>query len=197
VFCEIQEPVAETVRLIEDIVRGQLIELVSPPFPSSLLIPMLITPPQITRARLTSHLRASRYLAPEDLIFLIRDDRAKVNRLRTYLSWKEVRKNAKKDDQAARGGADIEVEDLDDVVGTSPLYLLRVAMTNAGLDVEKKQPKKQVIKLPWELITPFQDLLRNLPNWSTSKMQDEEDNDDEELEAYEDSIQRLRVCANH
>ena len=72
---------------------------------------------QITRARLTSHLRASRYLAPEDLIFLIRDDRAKVNRLRTYLSWKEVRKNAKKDDQAARGGADIEVEDLDDVVG--------------------------------------------------------------------------------
>jgi transcription initiation protein SPT3 len=158
---------------------------------------MLITPPQITRARLTSHLRASRYLAPEDLIFLIRDDRAKVNRLRTYLSWKEVRKNAKKDDQAARGGADIEVEDLDDVVGTSPLYLLRVAMTNAGLDVEKKQPKKQVIKLPWELITPFQDLLRNLPNWSTSKMQDEEDNDDEELEAYEDSIQRLRVCANH
>ncbi|GHJ83977.1 hypothetical protein NliqN6_0379 [Naganishia liquefaciens] len=152
VFCEIQEPVVETVHLIEDIVRGQLIEL-------------------ITRARLTSHLRASRYLAPEDLIFLIRDDRAKVNRLRTYLSWKEVRKNAKKDDQAARGGADIEVEDLDDVV-------------------EKKQPKKQVIKLPWELITPFQDLLRNLPNWTTSN--EDEDNDDEELEAYEDSIQRLR-----
>lgn len=30
-----------------------------------------------------------------------------------------MRKNAKKDDQAARGGADIEVEDLDDVVGAS------------------------------------------------------------------------------
>jgi len=59
---------------------------------------------------------------------------------------------------------------------------------------EKKQPKKQVIKLPWELITPFQELLRNLPNWKGSGMPDDEDNDDEELEAYEDSIQRLRVC---
>ena len=48
-----------------------------------------------------------------------------------------------------------------------------------------------MIKLPWELITPFQDLLRNLPNWTTSN--EDEDNDDEELEAYEDSIQRLRV----
>lgn len=63
--------------------------------------------------------------------------------------------------------------------------------TDRVFRVEKKQPKKQVIKLPWELITPFQDLLRNLPNWTTSN--EEEDNDDEELEAYEDSIQRLRV----
>lgn len=31
----------------------------------------------------------------EDLIFLIRHDKAKVNRLRTYLSWKDVRKNIK------------------------------------------------------------------------------------------------------
>ncbi|KAJ9103953.1 hypothetical protein QFC21_002416 [Naganishia friedmannii] len=153
VFCEIQDPVLGTVHLIEDIVRGQLIEL-------------------ITRARLISHLRASRYLSAEDLIFLIRDDRAKVNRLRTYLSWKEVRKNAKKDDQAARGGADIEVEDLDDVVG-----------------------KKQVIKLPWELITPFQELLRNLPNWKAWGMPDDEDNDDEELEAYEDT-KRFRDFIN-
>lgn len=51
-----------------------------------------------------------------------------------------------------------------------------------------------MIKLPWELMTPFQDLLRNLPNRSATGMPDDEDNDDEELEAYEDSIQRLRVC---
>jgi transcription initiation protein SPT3 len=34
-------------------------------------------------------------MSAEDLIFLIRYDHAKVNRLKTYLSWKDVRKNAK------------------------------------------------------------------------------------------------------
>ena len=42
-------------------------------------------------------------MSAEDLIFLIRHDRAKVNRLRTYLSWKEVRKHAK--DSGGDGGA--------------------------------------------------------------------------------------------
>lgn len=58
---------------------------------------------QAIRARLLAHRRASRNLAPEDLIFLIRDDRAKVNRLRTYLSWKDVRKNAKDTDGPGGG----------------------------------------------------------------------------------------------
>lgn len=47
--------------------------------------------------------RGARYLSAEDLIFLIRHDRAKVNRLRTYLSWKDVRKHAK--DSGGDGGA--------------------------------------------------------------------------------------------
>lgn len=61
----------------------------------------------MTRARLLTHLRSSRFLSAEDLIFLIRDDRGKVNRLRTYLSWKEVRKRAKEDEE----GGDVEVDD--------------------------------------------------------------------------------------
>ena len=40
----------------------------------------------------------------EDLIFFIRHDKGKVNRLRTYLSWKDVRKHAKDQDP---GGADV------------------------------------------------------------------------------------------
>ena len=39
--------------------------------------------------------RGSKNIVVEDLIFLIRKDKLKVNRLRTYLSWKEVRKNTK------------------------------------------------------------------------------------------------------
>lgn len=65
-----------------------------------------------------SYIRASRFLSIEDVIFLIRDDRARVNRLRTYLSWKEVRKTAKKEqDSVAKGAADVEIDDLDDEIG--------------------------------------------------------------------------------
>lgn len=39
---------------------------------------------------------------------MIRHDRAKVNRLRTYLSWKDVRKHAK--DSGGDTGAGMEVE---------------------------------------------------------------------------------------
>jgi len=68
-----------------------------------------------------SYLRNARYLTIEDVIYLIRDDRARVNRLRTYLSWKEVRKTARKEESSAtKGGADVEIEDLeDDLVGES------------------------------------------------------------------------------
>jgi transcription initiation protein SPT3 len=47
------------------------------------------------QARALASKRGLRFLTAEDLIFLIRHDRAKVNRLRTYLSWKDVRKHAK------------------------------------------------------------------------------------------------------
>ena len=40
---------------------------------------------------------------------MIRDDRGKVNRLRTYLSWKDVRKRAKEDEGA--GDVDVDVEE--------------------------------------------------------------------------------------
>jgi transcription initiation protein SPT3 len=109
VFGEVQDPLPETVRLVEDVVRGQVIEIVrSLDFGHS--SQKLIH--QVTRARLLSHIRNSRFLSAEDLIFLIRDDRGKVNRLRTYLSWKDVRKRAKDDNGADAGDV---VEDLGEV----------------------------------------------------------------------------------
>src|SRR5437016_14126926 len=48
--------------------------------------------------------RAVRSISTDDLIFLIRHDRAKVSRLRTFLSWKDVRKNVKDSDD--KGGGD-------------------------------------------------------------------------------------------
>ena len=110
VFGEIQEPLTETVNLVENIIRSQLVELVR-----LLVHPMYSASDptfQIIQARALANRRNARYLSAEDLIFLIRHDRAKVNRLRTYLSWKEVRKHAK--DSNADGGAGVEVETLED-----------------------------------------------------------------------------------
>lgn len=61
------------------------------------------------QARALAVRRGARYLTAEDLIFLIRHDRAKVNRLRTYLSWKDVRKHAKDSGGDAGGGVEVEV----------------------------------------------------------------------------------------
>lgn len=82
---------------------------------------------QIIQARALATRRNARYLSAEDLIFLIRHDRAKVNRLRTYLSWKEVRKHAK--DSNADGGAGVEVETLEDGTDGTGCSLLHLPLS--------------------------------------------------------------------
>ena len=74
---------------------------------------MTLSTLQLVQARKLAIRRNSKFLAAEDLIFLIRHDRPKVNRLRTYLSWKDVRKNAKDSDGPAGGPAG-EMEGLED-----------------------------------------------------------------------------------
>ncbi|KAG6820680.1 hypothetical protein H0H93_013198 [Arthromyces matolae] len=149
VFGEVQDPNPETVNLVEDIVRGQIIEL-------------------ILQARALATRRGARYLSAEDLIFLIRHDRGKVNRLRTYLSWKDVRKHAK--DSGGDGGAGVEVETLDD----------------GADDKLTAKAQKITIKLPWEIQTIYSEVLKQ----SGHQSDDEEDEDD--IEAHEASIQRLK-----
>ncbi|KZT42949.1 TFIID-18kDa-domain-containing protein [Sistotremastrum suecicum HHB10207 ss-3] len=147
VFGEVQDPNPETVNLVEDIVRSQVIEL-------------------IIQARALANRRGARYVSSEDLIFLIRHDRGKVNRLRTYLSWKDVRKHAK--DSGGDGGGGVEVDALE--------------------EGEKLTTKAQkiTIKLPWEITTIYSEVLKNNGHQSD----DEEDEDD--IEAHEASIQRLK-----
>jgi transcription initiation protein SPT3 len=51
-----------------------------------------------------------------------------------------------------------------------------------------------MVKLPWELMTPYSDFLKSLPT-SNSK-DDDDDGDEDEVQAHHDSMQRLRVCLN-
>ena len=54
--------------------------------------------------------------------------------------------------------------------------------------------RKQMVKLPWEKLTPFVDFLRSLPSsHGRAGMDDEDEEDEDEMQAYEDSMQRLKV----
>lgn len=81
------DPPLQTVMVVEDIVRAQVVEL-------------------INRGTSLARRRGARSIAVDDIMFLIRHDSAKVNRLSTYLAWKDVRKNARDQDSGAPGGAD-------------------------------------------------------------------------------------------
>ena len=131
--------------------------------------------------------RGARYLSAEDLIFLIRHDRGKVNRLRTYLSWKDVRKHAK--DSGGDGGGGVEVETLDDGPDGEKqrFYHISPDINPQSSDKLTAKAQKITIKLPWEITTIYSEVLRQ----SGHQSDDEEDEDD--IEAHEASIQRLKV----
>ncbi|SPC65122.1 related to SPT3 - general transcriptional adaptor or co-activator [Ustilago sp. UG-2017b] len=154
VFADVVDPAPEITKLVEDIVRSQVIEM-------------------MIQSRRLAQRRSSKYLSPEDLIFLIRYDRAKVNRLRTYLSWKDVRKNAKDsgDSGGGAGGAG-EMDALDDP---------------SAMDGANTKATKMKIRLPWEISSIYSEHVLALPN-----AEGEEEEDDDDIEAHEASMQRLK-----
>lgn len=69
---------------------------------------------QLKEASLLANRRGSKSISIVDLIFQIRHNPAKVSRLKTFLSWKDVRKNVKDSDDRAGGDAGDAV-DFEDV----------------------------------------------------------------------------------
>lgn len=109
-----------------------------------------------------------------DLFFLIRHDKAKTSRLKTFLSWKDVRKTAKDSDDKGGDAADAGVGD--DALGGADAGGGPVA----PLDVAKKSKKK--VKLPWDISSYFSEQL--------PEGEDEDDDEEEEMNAA--SLLRLQ-----
>jgi transcription initiation protein SPT3 len=105
------------------------------------------------------------------LIFQIRDDAPKVSRLRTFLSWKDVRKNVKDSDDKG-GDADLGAGE-DPVGGVVP---------GGPVDDTTKKNKKSKVGLPWEPSSFF--------NQEVPEREDEEDEEEEEMNYI--TLQRLR-----
>lgn len=162
VFGDIVDPHPDVLKLVEDIVRNQVIEM-------------------LLQSRVLASRRLSRYLSPEDLLFLIRYDRAKVNRLRTYLSWKDVRKNAK--DSGGDGGG--TGADVGDGGGGDD--------GGAGMD-NPIRSRKMKIRLPWEISTVFSEYLHSgiAATAAAAQGEENEEEDEDDIEAHQDSLQRLK-----
>jgi transcription initiation protein SPT3 len=149
---ETGEPSVETTSIIEDIVRQQVIELLR------------------VSTELASR-RGSKTINTNDLIFQIRHDTAKVSRLRTFLSWKDVRKNVKDSDDK---GADADLAAGDDPVGG--------VVPGGPVDDQTKKNKKAKVGLPWEPASFY--------SVEVPERDDEEDDDEEEMNYI--TLQRLR-----
>ncbi|KAI3551775.1 spt3 [Colletotrichum abscissum] len=149
---ETAEPSIETTSMIEDIVRQQVIEL-------------------LRNCTELAARRGARAITINDLIFQIRHDQAKVSRLRTFLSWKDVRKNVKDSDDKG-GEADLGAGE-DPSGGVVP---------GGPVDDATKKNKKAKVGLPWE---PSSFYSQEVP-----ERDDEEDEEEEEMNFI--TLQRLR-----
>ncbi|KAL2003151.1 hypothetical protein VTN02DRAFT_4846 [Thermoascus thermophilus] len=151
---ETAEPSVETTTLIEEIVRQQVIEM-------------------LARSTALATRRGVRSISTDDLIFLIRHDKAKVSRLKTFLSWKDVRKNVKDSDD--KGGADAA----DFAAADDPLAGAGVA---GPQDVAAKPKNKRAkVGLPWD-VNSF---------YSVQVPEREDEEDEEEEEQNYATLQRL------
>ncbi|KAI9008069.1 transcription initiation factor IID, 18kD subunit-domain-containing protein [Gaertneriomyces semiglobifer] len=144
VFGEVTEPKEETTVLVEEIVRSQVIEI-------------------LVRAVQQASRRNTRFLSTEDLIFLIRHDRHKVNTLRTFLMYREAQKASK------QGGSNAPLEQYEEEV-----------LDEAGPSVVRKK-----VRFSWDLLTYYGSVLED---------DDHDDLGEEEQQAYESQLARLRVA---
>ncbi|EGS21568.1 uncharacterized protein CTHT_0034290 [Thermochaetoides thermophila DSM 1495] len=107
----------------------------------------------------------------QQVIEIIRHDAPKVSRLRTFLAWKDVRKNVKDSDDK---GADADIAPGDDPVGA--------VVPGATVDDTARKTKKSRVGLPWEPASFY--------SVEVPEREDEEDEEEEEMNYI--TLQRLR-----
>ncbi|KAF2012017.1 transcription factor spt3 [Aaosphaeria arxii CBS 175.79] len=154
---ETGEPSAETTTLIESIVQDQVQHM-------------------LRECTNLATRRGSRSISTDDLMMLIRHDRAKISRLRHFLQWKDVRRSVKdSDDKGGDAGADVAAGDADLAAGVVG------AGSGPGPEAGKKA-KRAKVDLVWEVQSFFSE---NPP-----QLDDVEDEEEEEMNFA--TLQRLK-----
>jgi transcription initiation protein SPT3 len=153
---ETAEPSVETTTLIESIVQAQVQEM-------------------LRECTNLATRRGSRSISTDDLMMLIRHDRAKISRLRHFLQWKDVRRSVKdSDDKGGDGAGDVAAGEADLAAGVAG---------GAGPGPEAgKKAKRAKVELVWEVQSFF--------NENPPALDDVEDEEEEEMNYA--TLQRLK-----
>lgn len=152
---ETGEPAPETTTLIESIVQQQVQEM-------------------LRECTSLANRRGSRSISTDDLMMLIRHDRAKISRLRHFLQWKDVRRSVKdSDDKGGDGGADVAGGDAD---------IAGVAGGSGPVAETGKKAKRAKVDLVWEPQSFYNEFVPAR----------DDDNDEEEDEQNFATLQRLK-----
>jgi transcription initiation protein SPT3 len=133
---------------------------------------------QLTRATALANRAGVRTVAIDHLIFNIRHDRAKVSRLQSFLSWKDVRKNTRTEE----GGADDFGAGGPDAADPSS----NIGGPGGPSDAVASKTKKKKVRLPWDISTFYAVALPERDD------DDENGKDEEEEEMNTATLQRLR-----
>ena len=146
----------ETTQIIEEIVREQVVEI-------------------LQQCQDQAIRRGVRTIAVNDLFFLIRKDIAKTDRLKNFLSWKDVRKSAKDSDDKGDAG-DIGADELGGGEGGAGAPVVG--------DAGRKATKRAKIVLPWDPESFY----------SQSVPEREDEEDDDQGESNEATLKRLKAA---
>ena len=174
---EAGEASAETTGIIEEIVRQQVIEIVCCIRFRHISFSGAYSSNKLTQCNDSAIRRGSRSIGVVDLFFLIRKDIAKTARLKTFLSWKDVRKTAKDTDEK---GGDADIGAGDDPIGGADVP--GAGGPTVG-DATKKNKRSRIV-LPWDVQSFYAE--------QVPEREDEEDEDEGEMN--EATLQRLKAA---
>ncbi|KAL0933741.1 spt3 [Colletotrichum truncatum] len=117
---ETQEVSTQTVKLMEELIQDQIVHM-------------------LKTANDLANRRGSRIFSNNDIIFQLRHDTARIERLRTFLAWKAIRKTVRDSDDKEGFIEESEME----------------ASANPAEDAAASKTKFPTISLPWDVSSFF------------------------------------------
>lgn len=126
---ETQDVSTPTIKLIEDIIRDQVVHILG-------------------TAKDLATRRGSRIMSKNDIIFQVRHDVARTERIRTFLTWKAIRRTAKEAEDKDNLVEEADLDDADDAA---------TAADDGPANSNNNRAKFATVSYPWDMTSYYAD----------------------------------------